>query len=273
MSRICSLTCVVCLSVCEFSHLTWVMNESLQSLLLFVFHRQWACCHWHVRQLRGVASPVYYLRKARIIQPWLACILHVRRQYSNDVWQHDCSFIRSSSRDTGLILHQKHLAAEVGLQDLKPVYTIQPVVQLVWQPAVSCKQTSNRFLNGFDNRVERTATVRLSATVRSTRLSNRLYNPVWQPAVYGFDNRLNVCIHDATGCQSGLTTGCIVYTNIYPVVKPVWQQVVSCKRRFRKTCRECYWHVDSAACQADVFRLSPHYSLFAVLKVTYFMQN
>jgi len=65
-------------------------------------------------------------------------------------------------------------------------------------------------------------------------LSNRLSN--------GFDNRLNVCIYDTTGCQSGLTTnltvglttGCIVYTNIYPVVKPVWQpvwqQVVSCKR-------------------------------------------
>ena len=28
-------------------------------------------------------------------------------------------------------------------------------------------------------------------------------------------------LHDTTGCQSGLTTGCIVYTNIQPVVKPV----------------------------------------------------
>jgi len=35
-----------------------------------------------------------------------------------------------------------------------------------------------------------------------------------------FDNRLNVCIHD--------TTGFIVYTNIQPLVKPVWQPVVSC---------------------------------------------
>jgi len=26
------------------------------------------------------------------------------------------------------------------------------------------------------------------------------------------DNRINVCIHDTTGCQTGLTTGCIVYT-------------------------------------------------------------
>jgi len=35
-----------------------------------------------------------------------------------------------------------------------------------------------------------------------------------------FDNRVNVCIHDTTGChtgcQTGLTTGCIVYTNIQP---------------------------------------------------------
>jgi len=35
---------------------------------------------------------------------------------------------------------------------------------------------------------------------RYSRLSNRLSN--------GFDNRLNVCIHDTTGCQTtGLTTG------------------------------------------------------------------
>jgi len=42
----------------------------------------------------------------------------------------------------------------------------------------------------------------------SKRLSNR------------FDNPLNVCIHDTTGCQTScqavLTTGCIVYTNIQP---------------------------------------------------------
>ena len=41
-----------------------------------------------------------------------------------------------------------------------------------------------------------------------------------------FDNRVNVCIHNTTccqtHCQTGLTTGCIVYTNIQPVVKPIW---------------------------------------------------
>jgi len=61
-------------------------------------------------------------------------------------------------------------------------------------------------------------------------------SPVYTMLSNRFDNRLNVCIHDTTGCQSGcqtgLTTGCIVYRNIQPVVKPVWQPVwqpaVSC---------------------------------------------
>ena len=35
-------------------------------------------------------------------------------------------------------------------------------------------------------------------------------------------------LHDTTCCQTSLTTGCIVYTNIQPVVKPVWQTAVSC---------------------------------------------
>jgi len=58
------------------------------------------------------------------------------------------------------------------------VYTIQPVD------------------NRFDNHVEQTA------TVRSTGCHIGLYNR--------FDNRLNVCIHNTTGCQTSLTTGCIM---------------------------------------------------------------
>jgi len=38
-----------------------------------------------------------------------------------------------------------------------------------------------------------------------------------------FDNQLNVCMHDTTGRQTSLTTGCIVYRNIQLVIKPVWQ--------------------------------------------------
>ena len=49
-----------------------------------------------------------------------------------------------------------------------------------------------------------------------------------KPLNCGFVTRL----HDTTCCQTGLTTGCIVYTNIQPFVKPVWQPawqpVVSC---------------------------------------------
>ena len=39
---------------------------------------------------------------------------------------------------------------------------------------------------------------------------------------------LKPSLHDTTCCQTGLTTGCIMYTNIQPVVKPVWQPAVSC---------------------------------------------
>jgi len=54
---------------------------------------------------------------------------------------------------------------------------------------------------------------------------------VWQlvQCLYTRYNRLS--IHDTTGCQTGWTTGCILYTNIQPfvcnrcmpVVQPVWQ--------------------------------------------------
>jgi len=90
-----------------------------------------------------------------------------------------------------------------------PICTIQPVIKPVWQPVwQTCWTNSHCSFN---------------------RLSNRVVQPVWQPAVYTIQpavkpvvkrvvNRLNVCIHDTTGCQGGLTTslttGYIVYTNI-----------------------------------------------------------
>ena len=130
----------------------------------------------------------------------------------------------------------------------------------VWQPAVSCKQTSNRLSNrlsnGFDNSVEQTAIVHSTGCVTGcqTQFENRvdvclhdttglttrcimyrvertavlstgcqtgLYNRFgnWLYTRYSclsnrlsnrFDNRLNVCIHDTTDCQTGLTTSCIV---------------------------------------------------------------
>jgi len=82
---------------------------------------------------------------------------------------------------------------------LSPVYTIQPVVKPVVQPGLT------------------------TGCIHDTAVCQGL----------------NVCIHDTTGCETGLTTPlttglkthCIVYTNIYPV----WQQVVSCKRGFTLT--------------------------------------
>ena len=49
--------------------------------------------------------------------------------------------------------------------------------------------------------------------------------PPVKPVVRRFDNRLNVCIHDTAGCKTRLTTGCILYTDIEPVVKCVSQLV------------------------------------------------
>jgi len=64
----------------------------------------------------------------------------------------------------------------------------------------------------------------------STKAPFTQYNLLSNPLSSGFDNWLIVCIpvHDTTCCQTGLTSGCIVYTNIQPVVKPVWQPAVSC---------------------------------------------
>ena len=73
------------------------------------------------------------------------------------------------------------------LHDTTGCQTFLRLLKTVWQPAVSCKQTSNRlssrlsngFDSRFDNRVERTA-VR-STAVRSTGCQTGLYN--WQPVV------------------------------------------------------------------------------------------
>jgi len=90
-------------------------------------------------------------------------------------------------------------------QALYPVNTIQPVVKpIVWQPAVSCKQTYNRFSTGCQ------------ATVRSTGCQT-VYQPV--ECLYTRYNRLSNRLHNRF--DNRLTTGCIVYTNIQPVVSRV----------------------------------------------------
>ena len=59
-----------------------------------------------------------------------------------------------------------------------PVYTIQPVVKLVWQPVISCIQNINR----LSKRVWQPdwQPVELRTAVRSTRLLNRLDNRLYR---------------------------------------------------------------------------------------------
>ena len=131
---------------------------------------------------------------------------------------------------------------------LCPIYTIQPVVKLVWQP-VECSYTryswlSNRFDNRFHNRVERTDCS-----------FNTVVKPVVQPGLTTVLNEQPLFIKPVVklGCTTGLTTGCIHDTavcetgwqtgftaswmfvyRIQPVVKPVWQLVVSCIQTFTR---------------------------------------
>jgi len=89
----------------------------------------------------------------------------------------------------------------------------------------------NRLYNQFDNRLYR---VNKHPTGGKTGCQTGLTTvlneqPLFVQSVVtpGCTTGLTTgCIHDTAVCQ----TGCTVYTNIYPVVKPVWQQVVSCKQ-------------------------------------------
>ena len=97
-----------------------------------------------------------------------------------------------------------------------------PLALIVWgcgvcnTPFTRYSRLSSRLYNRFDNRLYRInihpsgCQTGCQTCTTGTRFDNR------------FDNPLTTgCIHDTAGCQAGLTTGCIVYTNIQPVVKPV----------------------------------------------------
>ena len=105
-----------------------------------------------------------------------------------------------------------------------PVYTIQPVVKVAWQPAVSCIQPVVKSVvqpgltTGWTNSGCLFNLVERTVAVRSTRLSNR------------FDSWLYRVNKHPTGRQTGFTIGWMFVYRIQPVVKPVWQPVVSCKR-------------------------------------------
>jgi len=67
--------------------------------------------------------------------------------------------------------------------------------------------------------------------IRSTRSISLIYM-LNRPSFTVMAPVIKPHLHDTTCCQTGLTTGCMVYTNIQPVVKPVrqpvWQPAVSC---------------------------------------------
>jgi len=135
----------------------------------------------------------------------------------------------------------------------------------------SCKQTSNRCQTGLTTGwmfvytiqpvVKPGCTTGLTTVLNEQPLflqpvlkpgcTSGLTNTVWQSC---WTNTLFVqsvvkpgctpglttgCIHDTavcqTGCQTGLTTSWMFVYTIQPVVKTVWQQVVSCKRGFTNT--------------------------------------
>ena len=79
--------------------------------------------------------------------------------------------------------------------------TKAPFTKRVWHPVVSCMQTFTRLSNRFDKRLY------------------RVYSRLSKGCTTQFDNRLN------EQC-------CSFNTVVKPVVKPVWQPVVSCKRGF-----------------------------------------
>ena len=110
---------------------------------------------------------------------------------------------------TGLttVLNEQLFVQPVVRPDWQPP-VVRPDWQPVWQPCWTNSHCSfNRLSTGLYNRFDNWLYTRYS------RLSNQLSN--------GFDNRLNVCIHDTTGCET--------------VWQPVWEQVVSCKRGLMTT--------------------------------------
>jgi len=67
------------------------------------------------------------------------------------------------------------------------------------------------------------AVISLAPFRRYNLLSNWL--PKW------FDNRVNVCIHDTTGCRAGCQTGCIVSIRFDNRLYRVYKHLTSCQTR------------------------------------------
>jgi len=98
------------------------------------------------------------------------------------------------------------------------VYTIQTVVkneQLFVQHG--CQTGCQTRFDNLLYRVYKHSTCCQTVFVKPVvqpGLTTGSFNTVVKPVVNQFDNRLDVCLHDTAGCQTGsttgLTTGCIV---------------------------------------------------------------
>jgi len=113
------------------------------------------------------------------------------------------------------------------------VYTIQPVVNPVWQPVISCirtfNQLSNPFDNRFDNRLLTTGCIVYTAgfcqTGCTTRFDNRL-NEQWLFVQHvRLSNRVWQLVERTVAVRSTQLSNWLSNR----VVQPVWQPVVSCK--------------------------------------------
>ena len=100
-------------------------------------------------------------------------------------------------------------------------------------PFTRNSRLSKRLYNRFDNRLYRVnkhptglTAVLNERTVRSTRLSNRLYNPVWQPAVYTIQPFVKPVVKRVWQPVECLHT--------QPVLQRVWQPVASCIQTFNR---------------------------------------
>ena len=115
---------------------------------------------------------------------------------------------------------QTGLTTVLNEQPLFVQVVVKPVVQPVWLPAVSCKQTSNRFVYTIQPVVNLVwQPCWMNSHCLFSRLSNRVVQPVWQPAVSTIQPIVKPVVTQVwlyrvykhlTGCQTGLTTGCIM---------------------------------------------------------------
>jgi len=176
-----------------------------------------------------VVQPVWLSN--RIVQPIWQPAVHTIQPVVKPDWQPVVSCIRPFNwLSNGLSNRFENRLYRVYSRLYNAVWQSNRLYNAVWQPvertAVRSTQFSNRVwqqVDGLSNRVwqpvERTA-------VLATRL------PVWQPAVRVYKH--------STRCQTSLTTALttgwmFVYT-IQPVVKPVWQPVVSYKWGLTNNC-------------------------------------